>query len=103
MATRSEAANKIHKAIVKLLLAYDKAKSSDKTNISKSLTGLYAEHAKITGQPNLLGESYAALTAQFKASAGALNRVKERREQIANALVTADEIFKALSAVLVFL
>ena len=100
MTTGREAAKTHFDAIVNCLLAYDTASAAGKSNISRALTGLNAEYARLRGVPNYATKTYAVLTGELKAAKGALERVRDDRANLANHLVTAGEILSTMSAVL---
>lgn len=103
MTTRREASNRVYNAIVKCLLAYDAADAQGKSALSRSLTGLYAEYVKINESKSLLDQPYSALTDELKNAKSSIKKVSDDRDRLKNALVSAQELLDAATAVLALL
>jgi hypothetical protein len=100
MTTGRVAADLIYDAAVKLLLSYDTASPERKADISRSLTGLYSEYARVTGQPNLLNANYKDLRSSLSKASGSLKRIRANADSLKNNLVRASEIITAVTGVL---
>jgi hypothetical protein len=101
--TNQELADRCFEAIVKILLAYDKASFNDQVTLDICLRALYEQRQRILNKPNLLSEPITALTKAMKDSKGALEAVVARRQRLKNSLVSAQEILDALTPVIALL
>lgn len=100
MPTNKEAKDQLFDAYAKLLMTYSTAPSSEKANITKSRKAISAEYLRLAGRPDLINAGYDVLKGELAAAAAAITRVKERRDQIANAFVKATELLASLNKVL---
>lgn len=96
MTSNREAIDTVVDSIVQLLLEYDHATASRKWDISRCLTHLYREHARLTG----LSPSSPYAADQLRSAAGALRKLRDQTEEITSGLTTATKVVAAINSVL---
>jgi hypothetical protein len=93
------AAQKIHDAIITLLLAYDGNKSAaEKSRIKKAANALKAEYDALKGRTP--SKTYAEVTGKLSSARNRLLAIKNDRDKLATDFVSAGKILNSITGVL---
>lgn len=97
--TNKKAADRLHDAIVTLLLSNDKSKTpTEKKRITASINLLKREYdAVLKRSPSA---TYGEITGKLSAASGRLRKIRADRDRMANSLVNAAKILNSLTGVL---
>ena len=99
MPSNKQAADKLHDAIVTLLLSNDSGKTpAQKQRITASINLLKKEFDAVVGRTP--SATYAEITGKLSAASNRLKKIRNDRNQMANGLVNATKILNSLNGVL---
>lgn len=94
--TNKAAAERLRAGFIAMTMTYEGNKTKEeKARIKYSANVLYEEYNRVVGRSP--SENYADITKKLASAQGRLLRIKEDRDRMANNLITAAQIQKAIT------